>query len=143
MHHLCLAAAGDTNIGGLITSGAHKGLLEGTAEAALGLTDSRDLLVLHLDESAGGPLAAFWHWFLVGRKVERNKEEEVRGQNCNTGEGCEFLAGTMASVGHPLEVSAREVGVGCEVYEAYGNEVLVDSLIHCPRIEDIPRSSTN
>lgn len=54
----------------------------------------------------------------VGGNVERDEEHQVRGENTNSGEGSEFLAGALASVGHPGEVGGSEVGPGREVDES-------------------------
>lgn len=55
---------------------------------------------------------------LVGGDVEGDEEDKVRGEDTNSRESSKLLAGTLASVGHPLEVSRSEVGIGGEVDEA-------------------------
>lgn len=63
---------------------------------------------------AGGALAAL----LVGSKVERNEENQIRAENRNTRESGKFLASALAGVGHPGEVGRGEVSVRGEVDEA-------------------------
>lgn len=55
---------------------------------------------------------------LVRGEVEGDEEDEVGGENSNTGKGGELLSSTLAGVGHPLEVGGGEVGVGRVVDEA-------------------------
>lgn len=56
---------------------------------------------------------------LVGCEVERDEEEEVGAEDSYSREGGEFLAGTLAVAGHPIEVGRGEVCVGCKVDEAW------------------------
>lgn len=55
---------------------------------------------------------------VVGGEVEGDEEEEVGGEDANTGEGGEFLACAFAGSGEVGEVGRREVGIGGEVDEA-------------------------
>ena len=73
----------------------------GLRHAAEGLASARRLLVT-----------------LVGGNVEGDEEDEVRGEDADSGDGGEFFARALAGVGEPREVGAGEVGVGGEVDEA-------------------------
>lgn len=57
--------------------------------------------------------------FLVGGDVKGDEEDQVRSEDANSRESCKLFACALASVGHPLEVSGSEVGVGSKVYEAF------------------------
>lgn len=86
-----------------------------------GLVDRRNLVVLHVDERLLASVAArasLGRRLVVGRDVERNKEDEVRADDGHSRERREFLSGTLAHVRSPREVCRREVRVGCEVDEA-------------------------
>lgn len=65
---------------------------------------------------AGGALGVL----LVGGDVEGDEEDQVRGENSNSGEGSELLTSTPAHVGQPGEVAGGEVGPRGEVDESYG-----------------------
>jgi hypothetical protein len=100
------------------------------------------LLILHLDQSTRSPAAALRHRLLVRRKVEPDEEEEVRRDDADTGDGGEFLAGTLAHVGKLRPVGASKVGPGGKVNEAWGHDV---SLVSKDKGEQAnsPRSKTN
>ena len=92
------------------------------------LAHSRHLLVLHLDEGAGGAAALLDAALLRGRlgvggDVEADEEDEVRGEDADAGDGGELLAGAGAEVGEVWEVGGGEVGPGGEVDEAWEGTV--------------------
>ena len=89
-----------------------------------GFANSGYLLVLHLNQRACSPAAALGHRLLVGGEVEGEEEEEVRGDDADTGDGSELLASALAHVGDVGPVGAGEVGEGGEVDEACGLLVL-------------------
>lgn len=122
--HLCLAASGDATVGGGSVTASEVSLA--TAEASSSLTNGGNLLVLHLNQSTGGTVAALLGGLLVGCGVERKEEQEVGAENGHTSEGGELLAGTDAHVGHVGEVSEGEVGVRGEVDEAKVDDKLDD-----------------
>lgn len=95
-------------------------------EASPGLTNSRHLLILHLDERASGPCTALLLWLLVGGSVESKKQDQVRGQDHHASEGGELLTGADTGVWRPWEVCGAEVGVGSEVDEAEIDDELND-----------------
>lgn len=116
-HDLSLAGAGNRAIG---TTGRHSssvGLV-----VALGVSvRRRDLELGHVDNSLLSSVAAGTAGLgslLVGSDVEGDEKEEVRADDSHAGEGGELLAGALAHVGNPGEVSRGEVGVGSEVDEA-------------------------
>ena len=90
----------------------------GCGKAPAGFTDSRDLLILHLNQRAGSPAAALGNGLLVCGEVETDEEEEVRGDDNHSGDSSELLTSALAQVGHLREVGAREVGPRGEVDEA-------------------------
>ena len=53
------------------------GCRAGSGKASAGFTNSRNLLILHLNQCAGSPTAALGHRLLVCREVKANKEEQV------------------------------------------------------------------
>jgi len=65
-------------------------------------------------------------WLAVGSSIEGYEEEKVRGENANSGNGSELLAGALATVWEPVPVSGGEVSPGCEVDEAEVNDELDD-----------------
>lgn len=69
--------------------------------------------------TAGGALGVL----LVGCDVKGDEEDQVRGEDSNSGEGSELLASTSAHVGQPGEVGRGEVGPGGEVDESYNRLV--------------------
>ena len=87
-------------------------------EPATRFTNCRYLLILHLDQSTGGPTAALGHRLLVGREVESDEEEQVRRDDADTGDGRELFTSTLARIGKRWPVGASEVGVGGKVNEA-------------------------
>lgn len=112
--NLGLAGAGDRAVG------ATRGTAIGTA-----LLSSRggDLEVPHVDQRLLASVAAGTSSLgslVVGGNVERDEKNQVGANDANTSQGSEFLAGALAHVGHPGEVSRGEVGVGGEVDEALG-----------------------
>ena len=56
---------------------------------------------------------------LVGGKVERDEEDEVRADNPDAGECSELLSGTLTRAGQRRKVGRGEVGIGCEIDEAW------------------------
>lgn len=90
-------------------------------EPAAGFTDGRNLLILHLDQSARSPTTALWYRLLVGGKVEQNEENQVRRDNADSGNSGELFSSTLAGIGHVRPVCASEVGVRGEVDEACSN----------------------
>lgn len=54
----------------------------------------------------------------VGRKVERDEEDQVRAESDDASKSSKFLAGAVAGVGQPGEVGRGEVGVRGKVDEA-------------------------
>lgn len=90
----------------------------GCGKAPAGFTDSRDLLILHLNQRAGSPAAALGDGLLVCGEVETDEEEEVRGDDNHSGDSSELLTSALAQVGHLREVGAGEVGPRGEVDEA-------------------------
>jgi len=115
---LCLPAASGPSVG----AGARRGQPScgsiRTAEAAASLLQSGNLLVLHLNESALGAWATLNRRLLVGGKVERDEEQQVAGQNANSSNSSKLLTSAGARIGHPREVSMREVGVRSEINKA-------------------------
>ena len=91
----------------------------GGGKTPAGFTNSRYLLVLHLDQRAGSPAAALGHRLLVRGEVEGEEEEEVRGDDADTGDGGELLTSALAHVGDVRPVGAGEVGKGREVDESW------------------------
>lgn len=87
-------------------------------ESAARFTNRRHLLVLHLDQRTCSPAAALGHRLLVGRKVERDEEEQVRREDADSGDGSELFAVAFSSIGEPRPVGAGEVGPGGKVDEA-------------------------
>ena len=87
-------------------------------QAPAGFTNSRYLLILHLNQRACSPATALWNWLLVRSEVEGEEEKEVRRDDADTGDGSELLTGALAQVGHVWPVGAGEVGPGREVDEA-------------------------
>lgn len=95
----------------------------GHAFFALGKTSCRlrncwDTLACHVPESRCGSWAALWEWLLVGGGVEGDEEEEVRGQNADSGNSGELFTSASSQVGEGREVGGGEVGPGSEVDEA-------------------------
>lgn len=121
---LCLAASGDAAVGGGTVTASEVSLT--TAEASSSLTNSGDLLILHLNQSAGGTVAALLCGLLVGCGVEGEEKEEVGAENGHASEGGELLTSTDTHVGHVGEVSESEVGVRGEVDEAKVDDKLDD-----------------
>jgi len=107
--HLCLAASGNAAVGGRGVTASEVSLT--TAEASSSLTNSGDLLVLHLNQSAGGTVAALLCGLLVGCGVEGEEEKEVGAEDGHTSESGELLTSADTHVGHVGEVSEGEVGV--------------------------------
>jgi len=111
---LRLAAPGDATaavgrgVHGL-TSGAERALT--TRQSTTDLWDSWNLLILHLDKSAGGTSTTLLLWLLVGSGVESEEEEEVAGQDDHAGKSSKLLTGANTRVWHPWEVAVGEVGV--------------------------------
>lgn len=84
--------------------------------------NARQLGILHINQSLAAGVSArasSLGSLLVGDKVERDEENQVRGENSHSGEGGKLLASASSVVRGPWEVGAREVGVGCEVDENY------------------------
>lgn len=115
---LSLARASD----GAVGAASRASRAVGTLGAAVGVSGGRgDLEVLHVDERllAGvAARAADLGSLVVGGDVEGDEEQQVRGDDTNTGERGELLTGALAHVGGPGEVDGGEVGVGGEVDEA-------------------------
>jgi hypothetical protein len=65
--------------------------------------------------ACGGALAVL----LVGGKVERNEEQQVRAQDHYARDGRELLTRALTSVGEPRPVGRGEVGPRGEVHEAW------------------------
>jgi hypothetical protein len=122
--HLCLATSGDAAVGSGSITASEVSLT--TAEASSSLANSGDLLVLHLNQSAGGTVAALLCGLLVGCGVEGEEQEEVGAENGHTSEGGELLTSADTHVGHVGEVSEGEVGVRGEVNKAKVNDKLED-----------------
>lgn len=114
--HLRLAASGNAAVRGRSVTASEVSLT--TAESSSSLTNSGDLLVLHLNQSAGGTVATLLCGLLVGSGVEGEEEDEVRAENGHTSKGGKLLTGADTHVGHVGEVSEGEVGVRGEVDEA-------------------------
>jgi hypothetical protein len=117
---LSLAASRRTSAGARTCSDTVRHLLTSPrgGKTPAGFTNSRYLLVLHLHKRAGSPAAALGHWLLVCGKVEGEEEEQVRGDDADTGDGGELLTSALAHVGNVGPVGAGEVGEGSEVDEA-------------------------
>jgi len=61
--------------------------------------------VFHGAQRPGGFAAGrAFSFLLVGDGVERDKEDEVRGDYAHASESSEFLTSALACVGHPWEV---------------------------------------
>jgi hypothetical protein len=90
------------------------------AQSPCSLADSRNLVRGHFLERTLGTLAATEGalGLAVCGGVEGNEEEEVGGEDADTGDGGELFPGTLAAVGKPVPVGGGEVGPGCEVDEA-------------------------
>lgn len=97
-----------------------------TTESSAGLANSGNLLVLHLNQSAGGTVAALLLGLLVGGGVEGEEQKEVGAENGHTSKGGKLLTGADTHVGHVGEVSEGEVGVRGEVDEAEVDDKLDD-----------------
>lgn len=63
---------------------------------------------------------------LIGSKVERDEQHQVRGENTHSRESSEFLSSALAGIGHRVEVGRGEVGVGRKVDEAKIDDELDD-----------------
>ena len=83
------------------------------------LTNGRRLCMCHVNHRTCSPAAPLRNRLFVSGEVEDDEEEEVRGEDANSGDGGEFLASALAGVGEPRPVGTREVGVGGEVDEAW------------------------
>lgn len=94
--------------------------LRADRESSHRLAHSRHLITRHLHKRTLSPSPSLGHGLRIRRRVEGDEEEEVRREDADTGHGGEFLAGAVAGVGHPGPVGGGEVGVGCEVDEAWG-----------------------
>lgn len=111
---LSLARAGDRTL--TVTAVGSNAVAIGMA----GDGDAGKRSVLHLNQSLAASVSArssSLGSLLVGDKVERDKENQVRGENAHSGEGCKLLASASSVVGGPWEVGAREVGVRRKVDE--------------------------
>ena len=64
--------------------------------------------------------------FPVRGEVERDEEQEIRAEYDETSNSSKFLACAGTCIGHPVEVSAGEIGVGSEVDEAKIDDELDD-----------------
>ena len=82
----------------------------------------------HVNRSASGsfaespallsPASSFRVFFLIGREVEADEQQQVAAQYTHTRKGGEFLPSAFPSRGKRREVGAAEVCVGGEVDEA-------------------------
>ena len=113
------AARGDARLLALYWQLVSIALATAQAQSACCFSDRGHLIGRHLFERGTGSRAALGLRFLVGRCVEGDEEEEVRGEDADACHGGEFLACAFAAVGHPGPVGGGEVGVGGEVDEAY------------------------
>lgn len=120
---LCLTAPGGATIWCAVRAGSCGNTISdllanpGGRKAPAGFTNSRDLLILHLNQRTCSPAAALGHGLLVGSEVEGEEEEKVGRDDADTGDRSKFLASTLAQVGKLGEVSAGKVGVRGEVDE--------------------------
>jgi len=126
---LRLAAPGDATVAigrsiHSLTSGTKRGLA--TRQSTAEFRGSWDLLILHLNQGAGGTVAALLLWLLVSSGVESEEEEEVAGQDDHASKSSKLLTGANTGVWHPWEVAVGEVGVGCKVDEAEVDDELDD-----------------
>jgi len=82
-------------------------------QSSLHLADRGHLLVSHVAKGAlsASPLLDGGGRALVGGGVEGDEEEEVRGEDADSGDSGEFFTGAGAVIGHIVEVGAGEVGV--------------------------------
>lgn len=115
---LCLAGASDRAVGTAGRGGRAIGLGAGNRGG--------DLEVLHVDQGLLAGVAtgtADLNLLLVGGDVESDEEEQVRGDNGNTGKRGELLTSAAAHVGSPGEVGGGEVAVRSEVDEAYAQSL--------------------
>ena len=87
-------------------------------ETPAGFTNSRHLLILHLDQRRGSATAALGHRLLVCGDVEAEEEEEVRRDDADAGNGGELLACALAQVRKMWPVGIGEIGEGGEVDES-------------------------
>ena len=114
--HLGLARAGNGTVGAAGRDSSTVGL-----GSTVGTSRGGDLEVAHVDErllASVAARAANLGSLVVCSNVEGDEEQQVRGDDTNTGESGELLTGTLAHVGSPGEVGGGEVGVGGEVDEA-------------------------
>jgi hypothetical protein len=79
---------------------------------------------------------------LVGRKIERDEEQQVRAENADSSDGGKLLSGALAGIGEPLPVSRGEVGPRREVDKACQMLALGPTSRPAGR-ENIPRSMMN
>lgn len=113
------AARGDARLLALYWQLVSIALSTAQAQSSCCLSHSRHLVRRHLLEGRARSGSALWLRLLVCRGVEGDEEQEVRGQDADAGDGGELLACAFAVVGHPGPVGGGEVGVGCEVDEAW------------------------
>jgi hypothetical protein len=88
---------------------------------ALNCGDIRNLHITQRSHSSAASGALSFPF--VGCEVERDEKKKIRAEYANACERGKFLSGTLAMVRHPWEVCRCEVGVGCEVNEAYESDV--------------------
>lgn len=140
-NNLRLARASDRAVRAAV---GHRRAIGGLGVAVgLGTGGRGDLEVLHVDQGLLASVAARTAnlgGFLVGGDVEGDEEEQVRGDDSNTGESGKLLTSTLAHVWSPGEVDGGEVGVRCEVDESCSMLVSVGSNLNS---RNIPRSMTN
>jgi hypothetical protein len=119
---LSLAAPGHASGRGSSCSKAvSEGRATGSRQTPASFADSRHLLVLHLNQRTGSPAAALGHRLLVCGEVEGEEQEQVRGDDADSGNGSELLASALAHVGQLGPVGAGEVGPRSEVDEAWSS----------------------
>lgn len=140
-NRLRLARAGDGAVRAAV--GHRRAIGSRGVAVGLGAGGGGDLEVPHVDQGLLASVAARTANFgglVVCGNVEGDEEEQVRGDDGNTGESGELLTSALAHVGSPWEVDRGEVRVGGEVDEACGALV---SVVENMGPRNIPRSMTN
>jgi hypothetical protein len=113
---LCLSASNCS-----IKANAASQTAGSSTESSLDLTNSWNLLVSHVLESTSGATSLLDRsgWATISGCVEGNEEEEVRGENADTGNCGEFFSSTGSVVWPGWEIGTGEISVRCIVDKSY------------------------
>jgi hypothetical protein len=100
------------------------------------------LIGSHFLESTLSTLSAT-EWLAVRSSIEGDEEEEVRGEDANSGNSSELFASALATIWEPVPVGGGEISPGCEVDEAWRSDMLVGEFEVNLYEGFLPRSMTN